>query len=324
MVSNSRLKIFAGSSDHGLAEGIAKHLGTKLGIAELGRFADNDTRINILESVRECDVFVVQSTCNPANERIMELLIFIDALKRASAKRINAVIPWYGYARQDHKSAPREPVSAKLIANLLTTAGADRVVSIDLHSGAIQGFFDIPVDNLTALAILCDRVKELGLHKNSVVVAPDAGGVKRAKKFADALKTGLAFINKFRPEPNVAVAMSLVGEVKGKDAIIIDDMVDTAGSVCAAADALKKNGARGIYVCTTHAPLSGPAIERIEKSNISKVFVTDTIPQKGNGCSKIEVLSVAPLLAEVIRRIHEGESVSAPLAGLQTAIDTFL
>lgn len=322
MHNGEEIKIFTGNSNKPLAEAVAKKLGLTLGEAIVERFADSESRIEIKKSVRNSDVYVIQSTCRPANENIMELLLMIDALRRAPTDKITVVMPWYGYARQDHKATPREPISARLVANLLEKAGASKAVTIDLHSGAIQGFFDIPVSNLTAIPLFCDKARAMDL-KNPVVVAPDAGGVKRAKKFADQLGVDLAFINKFRPKPNVAVAMSLLGDVKGRDAIIIDDMVDTAGSIVTAAESLKKEGAERIFVFASHGPFSGPAYDRIKDSQIEKVIVTDSIPLQGEH-PKIEQISVAPMLAEVIKRIHEGKSVSAPLENSQTEMGTFI
>jgi len=318
------LIVFSGNSNPELAKEVAKQIGTNLGECTIGRFADFETLVRIETDVRDKDVYVVQSTCNPVNENLMELLVFIDALKRASAGRITAVIPWYGYARQDYKSNPQDPISAKLVANLITTAGADRVVAVDLHSKPIQGFFDIPVENLSAIAIQCDYLKSLKL-KNLIAVSPDAGGVKRARKFAKILNADMAVINKYRPKENVAEVMSIIGDVKGKNAVIVDDMVDTAGTLCEGAKALKKAGANKIYAVATHAPLSGPAISRIRSSDLEEVIITDTIPfGEKPKIKKIVLLSVAPILAEVINRMHTGEPVYAPFSGSQTNISGFI
>ncbi len=306
---NSPLLVFSGNANRTLAEEIARHLSIELGNAELRKFSDGDTLVKINESVRGDDVFIVQPTCRPSNETIMELLVFIDALKRASSERITAVIPYYGYARQDKKQYAREPISAKLVANLIETAGADRVVCVDLHSGAIQGFFDIPADNLSAMNLLAEHFQKKSIE-NLIAVSPDAGGVKRAKKFAEILETDLAVINKFRPRENVAETMGVLGNVKGKNCVLVDDMIDTAGTLCVAASTLKENGAKKVFACATHGVFSGEAFKRLEESEINEVITTDSIPLAEGAPKKITVLSIAPLLAEAIKRIHTGKSIS--------------
>jgi ribose-phosphate pyrophosphokinase len=309
----SRIKMFCGNSNPALAEKICVNLGIPLGQAKVKNFSDGEIMVEIGENVRGRDIYVVQSTCFPTNNNLMELLIMMDALKRASAATITAVIPYYGYARQDRKVAPRTPITSKLVADLITTAGADRMVTIDLHAGQIQGFFNIPVDNLYAAPVILDYLKNSFNHNNIVMVSPDAGGTERARAFAKRLGCTLAIIDKRRTKPNEAEVMHLVGDVKGKIAVILDDMIDTAGTLTQAAGALKKHGASKIYACATHGVFSGPAVERINNSDIEEVVITDTISQtdKEAKTSKIKVLSIAPLLAETIRRIHEDESVSS-------------
>lgn len=308
--SNSNLKVFSLNSNRGLAEEIVKHLGVELGKSSVSRFSDGEIQINIEESIRGSEVFVIQSTSEPVNEHLMELLIMIDALKRASAATINIVMPYYGYARQDRKARAREPITAKLVANLLETAGATRVIAIDLHAPQIQGFFDIPVDQLMAVPILANYFNEKQLS-DVVVVSPDHGGVTRARRLADRLKTPIAIIDKRRPRPNVAEVMNIIGDIDGKTAIIIDDIIDTAGTITLAADALIEKGAKEVYACCTHPVLSGPAIERIERSNIKELVVTNTIalPEEKK-ITKITQLSIAPLLSEAIIRVYERQSVS--------------
>jgi ribose-phosphate pyrophosphokinase len=276
-------------------------------------FSDGEIMIEITENVRGRDVYIIQSTCAPTNNNLMELLIMTDALKRASAATITAVIPYYGYARQDRKAAPRTPITAKLVADLITSAGVDRVVTVDLHAGQIQGFFNIPVDNLYAVPVILEYLKKRFVGEEIVMVTPDAGGTERARAFAKRLECTLAVIDKRRTGPNVAEVMHLIGDVRGKIAIILDDMIDTAGTLTQAAKALKDNGARSIFACATHGVLSGVAIERINNSDIEEIVLTDTIPlgDKTQQTSKVRVLSVANLLAEAIRRIHEDESVSS-------------
>jgi ribose-phosphate pyrophosphokinase len=304
------LKLFTGNAHRALAEEIAACLGIPLGQAEVTRFSDGEIFVQLEENVRGADVFVVQPTCPPVNDSLMELLVMLDAVKRASAERITAVLPYYGYARQDRKVQPRVPISAKLVADLITAAGAERVLALDLHAGQIQGFFNIPVDHLFAAPVVIDYLERRGLS-DPVVVSPDAGGVERARAIAKRLRAGLAIIDKRRDGANVAVFMHLIGDVKGKDTIIIDDMIDTAGTLVQAADALKREGARRIMACGVHPVLSGPAMARLEGAPLEEVVVTNSIPLgKDKQIPKITVLSVAPLLAEAIRRIHDEESVS--------------
>jgi ribose-phosphate pyrophosphokinase len=304
------LKLFTGNAHRPLAEEIAASLGIPVGQAEVSRFSDGEIFVQIDENVRGADVFLVQPTCPPVNDTLMELLVMLDALKRASAGRITAVLPYYGYARQDRKVQPRVPISAKLVADLIVAAGAQRLLALDLHAGQIQGFFDIPVDHLFAAPVIIDNFTQRGLT-DVVVVSPDAGGVERARAIAKRLRAGLAIIDKRRDGPNVAVFMHLIGEVKGRDVVIIDDLIDTAGTLVQAADALRREGARRILACGVHAVLSGPALARIEGSPLEEVVVTNSIPLgKDKEHPKITVLSVAPLLAEAIRRIHDEESVS--------------
>lgn len=307
---DNHLKLFSLNSNRALAEEIAEVMGVSLGKSSVTRFSDGEVQINIEESIRGCDVFVVQSTSNPVNEHLMELLIMIDALKRASARTINIVTPYYGYARQDRKARSREPITAKLVANLLETAGATRMIAIDLHAPQIQGFFDIPIDHLMGVPILADYFEDKNLD-DIVIVSPDHGGVTRARKMADRLKAPIAIIDKRRPRPNVAEVMNIVGNIEGKTCIIIDDIIDTAGTITLAANALVENGAREVYACCTHPVLSGPAIERIEHSKIKELVVTNTItlPEEKQ-IDKIKQLSVAPLLGEALIRIFEHRSVS--------------
>jgi ribose-phosphate pyrophosphokinase len=304
------LKLFSGNANRGLAEEIADALSLALGRAEVARFSDGEVLVQIEENVRGTDVFVIQPTCPPVNDNLMELLVMLDAFKRASAQRITAVLPYYGYGRQDRKVRSRAPISAKLVADLVTVAGAHRVLAIDLHAGQIQGFFDIPVDHLFAAPVIIDHVEKLDLE-SLVVVAPDAGGVERARAIAKRLEAGLAIVDKRRDSPNVSVFMHLIGEVKDRDCLIIDDMIDTAGTLVQAADALRREGARRILACGVHPVLSGPALARIASAPLEQVIVTNSIPLGPEKLSpKITVLSVAPLLAQAIRRIHDEESVS--------------
>ncbi|MDD3471744.1 MAG: ribose-phosphate pyrophosphokinase [Syntrophaceae bacterium] len=306
------LKIFSGNSNIPLAESITKYMGIPLGMAMVGQFSDGEIQVEFKENVRGMDVFVVQSTCHPVNDNIMELLVMIDALKRASASRVTAVMPYYGYARQDRKVASRAPITAKLIADIITAAGADRVLTIDLHAGQIQGFFDIPVDHLYASPLLADSVKLENADSDCVVVSPDAGGVERARAFAKRVGANLAIIDKRRSKPNESEVMNVIGDVADKNAVLLDDMVDTAGTLVKAAIALQNAGARNISACCTHPVLSGEAVNRINNSPIQKLYVTDTIPtqEKSAICKKIKVESVAPLLGEAISRIHREVSVS--------------
>ena len=307
-----RIRIFSGNANLDLAGKICGSLGVPLGKANVTTFSDGETRVEINENVRGMDVFIIQSTCTPVNVTCMELLIMIDAMKRASADRITAVIPYYGYARQDRKVAPRAPISAKLIADLITTAGANRVLSMDLHAGQIQGFFNIPVDNLFATPVLLEYFKKR-FQEDTVIVSPDTGGVERARAFGKRLGATLAIVDKRREGPNEAQVMNIIGDIKNKKVIILDDMIDTAGTVVQAASALKEAGALEVSVCATHPVLSGPAIERIESSCIREVIVTDTIPlhEQAKACSRIKVLSVSGLLSEAVRRIYYNDSVSS-------------
>ena len=308
------IKIIAGNSTVALANAIASALGTKVGDTEISHFSDGEISININETVRGRDVFVVQSTCQPVNNSIMELLIMIDALKRASAGRITAVIPYFGYARQDRKAKARDPISAKLVADLIATAGADRVLTIDLHAPQIQGFFNIPVDHLLGVPVLAPHfIKKFGADKDDVVVvSPDLGSVTRARNFASRLDVPLAIVDKRRQRANTSEVMNIIGNVEGKRVILVDDMIDTAGTLCNAASALMEMGkAKAVYACATHGVLSGPAIERIEKSPIEELVLLDTIPlNEQKKIPKINMLSCAPVFAEAIERIYEDLSVS--------------
>lgn len=306
------IKIFTGNSNPELAAEIAELLGVEVGASKVSKFSNGETSVDINETVRGADVFLVQTLCEPVNDSLMELLIMLDAFKRASAGRITAVIPHYAYARQDRKAKARQPITAKLVADLIHTAGADRVLTMDLHAAQIQGFFDIPVDHLEGVPILAKYFKSLGLNKDElVVVSPDIGGVKRARKFSEKLETPIAIVDKRRPRPNVSEVMNIIGDIKGKKVILVDDLIDTAGSITNAADALIKMGATEVYACCTHGVLSGPALERIEASSIKEVVVLDTIPITRNTESKkIKVLTVANLFAEAIRRIYEDIAVS--------------
>jgi ribose-phosphate pyrophosphokinase len=310
--ANSNLKIFSLSSNEPLAASIAEEMGVELGKSSVKHFSDGEIQISIEESIRGCDVFIVQSTSAPVNENLMELLIMIDAVKRASARTVNVVMPYYGYARQDRKARSREPITAKLVANLLETAGATRVVLLDLHAPQIQGFFDILIDHLVGVPLLSDHFKSKGFEGNDlVIVSPDHGGVTRARKMAERLKAPIAIIDKRRPKPNVAEVMNIVGNVEGKTCILIDDIIDTAGTITIGAAALKESGAKEVYACCTHPVLSGPAIERIENSVIKELVVTDSIQLSEEKKSpKIQQLSVAKLLADAIVRIYENKSVS--------------
>jgi ribose-phosphate pyrophosphokinase len=304
------IKLLTGTSNPNLAKEVSEYLNIPLSDAIVSRFSDGEVRVQINESMRGEDVFVIQSLCPPINESIMELLLILDAIKRASAGRITAVIPYYAYARQDRKDKPRVPISARLLADLITVAGAQRVVVVDLHSPQIQGFFNIPVDNLHALGVLYDYLKDKVDSSNTVVVSPDAGGVERARLLANKIGCPIAIIYKRRPEPNVAEVLDIIGDVKGKRAIIVDDIIDTAGTVCAASELLLSKGASKVDVVATHGLLSGPAVERLRKSPIEEVVVTNTIPVEHKNLEKLKVVSIAPLIGEAIRRIHEGESVS--------------
>jgi ribose-phosphate pyrophosphokinase len=310
-LDKSDIKVFGGTSNPGLTLEVCEYIGIEPGKISAKTFSDGETQVEIGENTRGRDAFILQSTCTPVNDNLMQLLIIVDALKRASAKRITAVIPYYGYGRQDRKVKPRVPISAKLVADLITVAGANRVVSIDLHAGQIQGYFNIPVDNIFAAPILLKHIRS-NFDDDLVIVSPDAGGVERARAFARRLDAALAIIDKRREAPNVAEAMNIIGEVEGKTAVILDDMVDTAGTLTQAAKALKHRGCLGIHACCTHPVLSGPAISRIEASDIDSLVVTNTIPLNGKAtqCNKIAALSVAELLGETIKRIYESHSVS--------------
>jgi ribose-phosphate pyrophosphokinase len=306
----SRLEIFTGNANPELAKEIAKNLGIAPGNSVVNTFSDGEIQVKINESVRGADVFLVQPLCYPVNDNLMELLIMMDALKRASAHRITAVVPYYGYARQDRKVRSRDPITAKLVADLITAAGADRVLTMDLHAGQIQGFFDFPVDHLMAVPILAEYFNKMGME-DLAVVSPDLGGVTRARELANRLGASIAIIDKRRPEPNVAEVMNIIGSVKGKTVIMTDDIIDTGGTITLGAQALLERGAKTVYACCTHPVLSGPAIERIEKSCIKELIVTNTIPlREDKKIDKIKVLSVAPLFAAAINRIHENLSVS--------------
>ncbi|GAA0504062.1 ribose-phosphate diphosphokinase [Salinibacillus aidingensis] len=304
------LKVFTLNSNPDLAQEIAENIGTELGKCSVKTFSDGEIQINIEESIRGCDVYVIQSTSDPVNDHLMELLIMIDALKRASAKTINVVIPYYGYARQDRKARSREPITSKLVANLLMTAGATRLITLDLHAPQIQGFFDVPVDQLLGVTILSEYFSKKGID-DPVIVSPDHGGVTRARKMADLLKAPIAIIDKRRPKPNVSEVMNIVGNIEGKTAILVDDIVDTAGTITLAANALVENGAKEVYACGTHPVLSGPAIERVQNSKIKELVVTNSIPlPESKKIDKVTQLSVGPLISEAITRVHELRSVS--------------
>jgi len=308
---NRALKVFTGNSNRDLAQEICDYLGIPLGQAQVSRFSDGEILVRIEENVRGMDVFVLQSTSDPVNVNLMELLIMVDALKRASPYRITAVIPYYGYARQDRKDEPRVPITAKLVADLITTAGAHRVLTMDLHAGQIQGFFNIPVDHLYAAPVLLDYFRKLDL-RDLVVVSPDAGGVERARAFAKRLKSNLAIIDKRREGPNRAKLMNIIGKVEGHDVLLLDDMIDTGGTIVQGAGAIKEKGGLRILAGCTHAILSGPALKRINESVIEEVVATNTIPlnKKEEVCKKIKILSVGPLLGEAIKRIYREESLT--------------
>jgi ribose-phosphate pyrophosphokinase len=306
------LKLFSGNANPALARDVAACLGISLGGADVGTFSDGECSVEIGENVRGQDCFILQSTCAPANAHLMELLIMIDALKRASARRITAVVPYYGYARQDQKVKPRVPITAKLVADLVTTAGADRLLCMDLHAGQMQGFFNIPVDNLYATRLLLQAV-QAQVHDEIVIISPDAGGVERARAYAKRIDANLAIIDKRREVANVSEVMNIIGNVEGNTCVIVDDMVDTAGTLCQASRALLDAGATGVYAAITHPVLSGPALKRIGESSLAKLIVTDTIPLRPEAMeiSKIMVVSVAEQLGEAIRRINNEESVSS-------------
>jgi ribose-phosphate pyrophosphokinase len=306
------MAIFSGTSNPGLAQKICKYLSLPLGGAKVKTFSDGEIQIEIHENVRLKDVFVVQSTCSPVNDNLVELLLMIDAFNRSSANKITAVIPYFGYARQDKKVAPRVPISAKLVADMLTVAGADRIITMDLHAGQIQGFFNIPVDNLFAAPVLIEYIRN-NFRDDMVIVSPDAGGVERARAIAKRLNAELAIVDKRRDAPNMAKAMAVIGDVNDKVAIILDDMADTAGTLTEAAEAIKNAGAREIHACCAHPVLSGPAIERIADSALKSMVVTDTIPlaEKAAACDKIKVLTISQLVGEAIIRSYRGDSVTS-------------
>ena len=309
-VTRKRLMVFAGTSHPELGQEVATGIGVSLGDVDISRFSNGEIYVRFLESVRGVDAFVIQTSCEPINDNLMEMLLMIDALKRASAKRITAVMPYYGYSRQDKKTLAREPISAHLVADIITAAGANRVLSVDLHAGQIQGFFDFPLDHITGMPLLASYIVQKNL-KDVVVVSPDAGRVKVAKRLSDKLRVPMAIMHKRRPDKNVAEILHVIGEVEGKNTILIDDMVDTAGTMVEAADALKKHGALDIYACATHPILSGSAVERIGLSEIKELVVTNTLPvPPEKKIDKITVLSIAPLLANTITAVFKEESVS--------------
>jgi len=316
-MSDTTIKIFSGNSNQALAHKVCEFLKIQPGNARIIRFSDGEVSVSIEESVRNAQIYVVQSICPPANENLMEMLVMIDALKRASALEIIAVLPYYGYARQDRKAASREPITAKLVADLIQVAGATRVISLDLHAAQIQGFFNVPFDHLYSGPIFVEDIRtRFGIVKGSddvVVVSPDAGGVERARSFAKRLQVSLAIIDKRRPKPGVAEVVNIIGEVEGKRAIIVDDIIDTAGTLTKSVEALMKRGAASVSAYGTHAVFSGPAIERINASELHEVIVTDSIPLKGPAldCKKISVVSCAPLVGEALRRVHTGQSISS-------------
>jgi ribose-phosphate pyrophosphokinase len=305
-------KVFSGTANPALVDEVCESLGAPVGAAMIKRFADGETHLQIQENVRGADVFVIQPTCTPVDQHLMELLLLLDAFKRASAERITAVLPYYGYARQDRKDRPRMPISAKLVASLLERAGANRVLAVDLHAAQIQGFFDIPVDHLFSAPVMVEYFEERFPKGESIVVSPDAGGVERARSFAKRLNAPLAIIDKRRTEVNVAEVMNIIGDVRGRHCLMVDDLVDTAGTLVKGVEALLSAGAKSVTACATHAVLSGPAVERISNSELQELVVTNTIPLSpaGAACSKIRVLSIAHLLARAIQSIHEGGSIS--------------
>jgi len=307
----NHFKVFTGNANPVLAKEICYELGCQLAVANVKQFSDGEVHLQIQENVRGADVFVVQPTCRPVDHHLMELLLMMDALKRASAERITAVLPYYGYGRQDRKDRPRMPISARLVASLIERAGADRVLAVDLHAAQIQGFFDVPVDHLFAAPVMVDYFSELG-GEGLTVVSPDPGGVERARAFAKHMGSPLAIIDKRRPDVNVAEVMHIIGDVSGQHCLIVDDLIDTAGTLVKTSEALLKQGARSVRACATHAVLSGPAVDRIESSEITEVVVTNSIPLCGqaDNCDRIKQLSVAPLLAKAIQSIHEDGSVS--------------
>jgi ribose-phosphate pyrophosphokinase len=309
----NHMKLISGTANPELAQKISEYLATPLVQTKITRFSDGEIFVEIKENVRGADVFIIQPTCPPVNENLVELLIMIDAARRASARRITAVIPYYGYARQDRKTAPRTPITAKLVANVIVVAGARRVLTMDLHAGQIQGFFDIPVDHLYAMPVFLEYIKDKFRGEEIVIVSPDAGGVERAREYAKRLNATMAIVDKRRPRPNESEVMNIIGDVKDKIAVIIDDMIDTAGTICKAASAIMDRGAKEVYAVATHPVLSGPAVERLAQSPIKEVVVSDTIPlrEEAQRLDKIKVLSVSKLLGEAIRRIHTDDSISS-------------
>ncbi|WP_424246026.1 ribose-phosphate pyrophosphokinase [Elusimicrobium posterum] len=307
---NGDLKVFSGNSNRQLAEDICKHLNIEMGRARIERFADGEVDAQILESVRGHDCYIVQSTCNPVNENLMELLVMIDAFKRASAGKITAVVPYFGYARADRKAAPRVPIAAKLVSNLITKAGADRIMTVDLHAGQIQGFFDIPMDHLRARSVFVDYFKDFKKRDDVVVVSPDVGGVERARKFAARLDASLVIIDKRRPKANEAVVYNIIGDVKDKTCIIFDDIADTAGTLAVASQKLKETGAKQVFAVCTHGLLSRNGVEKVNNSAIEKLIITDSLPANRNLGPKVEILPISLLLAEAIQRNHDGMSIS--------------
>lgn len=309
----NHMKLISGTANPELAQKISEYLATPLVQTKITRFSDGEIFVEIKENVRGADVFIIQPTCPPVNENLVELLIMVDAARRASARRITAVIPYYGYARQDRKTAPRTPITAKLVANVIVVAGARRVLTMDLHAGQIQGFFDIPVDHLYAMPVFLEYLKDKFRGEEIVIVSPDAGGVERAREYAKRLNATMAIVDKRRPRPNESEVMNIIGDVKDKIAVIIDDMIDTAGTICKAASAIMDRGAKEVYAVATHPVLSGPAVERLAQSPIKEVVVSDTIPlrEEAQRVDKIKVLSVSKLLGEAIRRIHTDDSISS-------------
>ncbi|NAZ31000.1 MAG: ribose-phosphate diphosphokinase [Caldimicrobium sp.] len=309
----NHMKLISGTANTELAQKISEYLATPLVQTKITRFSDGEVFVEIKENVRGADVFIIQPTCPPVNENLVELLIMVDAARRASARRITAVIPYYGYARQDRKTAPRTPITAKLVANVIVVAGARRVLTMDLHAGQIQGFFDIPVDHLYAMPVFLEYLKDKFRGEEIVIVSPDAGGVERAREYAKRLNATMAIVDKRRPRPNESEVMNIIGDVKDKIAVIIDDMIDTAGTICKAASAIMDRGAKEVYAVATHPVLSGPAVERLAQSPIKEVVVSDTIPlrEEAQRLDKIKVLSVSKLLGEAIRRIHTDDSISS-------------
>jgi len=309
----NHMKLISGTANPELAQKISEYLATPLVQTKITRFSDGEIFVEIKENVRGADVFIIQPTCPPVNENLVELLIMVDAARRASARRITAVIPYYGYARQDRKTAPRTPITAKLVANVIVVAGARRVLTMDLHAGQIQGFFDIPVDHLYAMPVFLEYLKDKFRGEEIVIVSPDAGGVERAREYAKRLNATMAIVDKRRPRPNESEVMNIIGDVKDKIAVIIDDMIDTAGTICKAASAIMDRGAKEVYAVATHPVLSGPAVERLAQSPIKEVVVSDTIPlrEEAQRLDKIKVLTVSKLLGEAIRRIHTDDSISS-------------